>query len=370
MMTKSVCRWGILGTANIARKNWRAIRMAENATLTAVASRTTERAQTFINECQATDYFANPLAAVGSYDALLTRDDVDAIYIPLPTGLRKEWVLKAAQAGKHVLVEKPVGVAGTDVREMLDACMSANVQFMDGVMFMHSQRLEALRTTLEDGESVGTLRRIATQFSFQAGEEFLKGDIRMHGNLEPAGCVGDLGWYNIRFTLWAMKYQMPTRVRGQLLAAAGSPDSPDRVPVEFSGELLFGNDVSASFYCSFQTENQQWANLSGSKGFIHVRDFVLPFYGSEADFTVSRAGFCQVGCDFDALDHTNRIAISEFSNGRQNSQETNMIRQFSKLALSGKPDQTWGEITLKTQTVMDACLTSAQQDGAWQTITA
>jgi predicted dehydrogenase len=359
-MSEKQCRWGILGTAGIARKNWHAIQLSGNGTLTAVGSRTVERSQQFINECQACAPFPQVPAAVGSYDELLTRKDVDAIYIPLPTGLRKEWVIKAAQAGKHVLVEKPVGVTTADVRDMLAACQKSGVQFMDGVMFMHSQRLPKLRSVIDDGHSIGRLRRIAMQFSFNAGDEFLANNIRVSSALEPQGCLGDLGWYTIRFALWTMNYQMPVRVTGRLLDEAKRADSPDTVPLEFSAEMLFRDGVSASFYCSFQTENQQWANLSGTKGFVHVPDFVLPFYGSEVAFTVSNAAFQINGCDFNMEDHTRREVVREYSNNTPNAQEANLFRTFNQCVLSGRVDPHWGDISLKTQIVLDACLASAR----------
>ena len=165
-MQSGLCRWGILGTATIARKNWKAILNAENATLIGDASRQLSRAEGFIDECQSTTpYDARPLA-FGSYEELIDNDFVDALYIPLPTVVRKDWVVRAAQAGKHVLVEKPCGVTPGDVVQMLDACRAHQVQFMDGVMFMHSARMSLLRDVLNDGGTVGQLRRIATQFSF------------------------------------------------------------------------------------------------------------------------------------------------------------------------------------------------------------
>ena len=243
-MARDVCRWGILGTAGIARKNWKAMALAGNATLVAVASRSLDRGRRFVSECQAACPLPSAPAALGSYEEMLDRPDVDAVYVPLPTGLRKEWVLAAAEAGKHVLVEKPVGVTAADVREMLAACDRRRVQFMDGVMFMHSRRLEALRRTLDDGESVGRIRRIAAQFSFPAPEGFLRENIRGDSRLEPDGCLGDLGWYTIRFALWAMKYELPTEVTARLLAEDGSPGRPDKVPFEVSGELSFAGGVS------------------------------------------------------------------------------------------------------------------------------
>ena len=117
--------------------------------------------------------------------------------------------MKAAAAGKHVLVEKPVGVKAADVEDIIAACARHRVQFMDGVMFMHSGRLPLVRQVLDDGTSVGNIRRITSQFSFAAPPEFLTGNIRADHALEPLGCLGDLGWYNSRLTLFVMDYQMP-----------------------------------------------------------------------------------------------------------------------------------------------------------------
>lgn len=360
---EKTCRWGILGTANIARKNWHAIHNAGNATLTAVASRSVERAQQFIDECQASAPHNPAPRAIGSYEGLLQAKDVDAVYIPLPTGIRKEWVIRAAEAGKHVLVEKPVGCNAADVAEMIAACRKHNVQFMDGVMFMHSGRLAQIREVLDDGISIGRVRRITSGFSFCAPDEWVNQNIRASGELEPLGCLGDLGWYTIRFTLWALNYQMPQRVSGRLLTAGRRPDSRSDVPLEFSAELFFANGVSASMYNSFITENQQWVKVAGTKGFLTVSDFVLPFFGPEVGFTVHNAAFHQKGCDFNMEEHTRRLALPEYSNNAANAQETNLLRRFSELVLRGKPDFVWADIALKTQQVMDACLESASQDG-------
>ncbi|HEV3440734.1 MAG TPA: Gfo/Idh/MocA family oxidoreductase [Gemmata sp.] len=358
----SHCRWGILGTANIARKNWKAIRLAGNSTLTAIASRDVARAKAYIDECQSDVAFPTTPVACGSYEDLLKQSDVDAVYIPLPTGIRREWVIKAAEAGKHILCEKPCGCTTADVRAMLDACKAHKVQFMDGVMFMHSGRLPQLRKVLDDGESVGTLQRIVSQFSFAAPDEFLRSNIRVSSDLEPLGCLGDLGWYNLRFALWVMKYRLPERVSGRILAEHGSGKTP--VPMEFSGELFFPGGVSAAFYCAFRTVNQQWAHISGTKGAISIPDFVLPFYGCESGFEVNQPFFRVDGCSFHMESHPRRFAVREYSEGVPGAQEVNMIRTFSEIVTSGKIDPTWGDIALKTQIVLDACLQSARAGGS------
>jgi predicted dehydrogenase len=360
-MPDKLCRWGILGTAQIARKNWKAIRNAGNSRVTAVASRALDRARQFIAECQSHAPQPSEPHACGSYEELLRRDDVDAVYIPLPTAIRKEWVLRSAEAGKHLLCEKPCGVTAGDVREMLEACRRHNVQFMDGVMFMHSARLPLLRELLDDGRTIGQIKRIAAQFSFRAPDDFLQQNIRAQGGLEPLGCLGDLGWYTIRFALWTMNNQLPERVCGRMLAEHGPAGRG--VPMEFAADLFFPGGVSAAFYCSFLTEHQQWANVSGTKGFVHVPDFVLPFFGNQVACTATNAVYSIHGCDFNMEDHTRRHAVPEYSNSFASSQEAQMIRRFAELALSGRPDQAWGDTALKTQQILDACLASARDDG-------
>lgn len=355
----SQCRWGILGTASIAQKNWHAIRNADNARLVAVASRQVSKAQAFIDACQHQVAFDQAPSAIGSYEALLQSDQVDAVYIPLPTGIRKEWVIRAAEARKHVLVEKPCAVNAADLTEMVDACRANQVQFMDGVMFMHSQRLPAVRTVISEQRSLGKLCRIATQFSFHAPEAFMRENIRVSSDLEPLGCLGDLGWYTIRIILWTLQYEMPTQIRARMIAQSRRPDSPHDVPMALSAEMDFADGVTASFYCSFQAEHQQWVSISGTEGHLRVDDFVLPFYGSELSFEVCNAAFCATGCQFNMEPHRRQHAVSEYSNNHPNAQETRMIRKFSDCVLNKMIDDHWPQIALKTQQVMDACLTSA-----------
>lgn len=361
-MSMNMVRWGILGAANIARKNWHAIWNSGNGRIAAVASRDRGRAEQFIDDCQRPATFAIRPAAC-SYEELLASPEIDAVYVPLPTGLRKEWVIRAAEAGKHVVCEKPCAVNAADLREMLDACRRNRVQFMDGVMFMHSKRLVALREALDDGQSIGRLRRIATQFSFLGNEEFARGNIRVSHELEPLGALGDLGWYNLRFTLWAMKYELPERVTGRTLTGGRRADSSAEVPTEFAGELFFRGGVSASYYCSFVTENQQWANLSGTQGSAHLPDFVLPFYGHQVAFDVVKPKFVASGCQFNMEGNVRRVVTSEYSNNAPDAQETNLFRTFANLVQSGRTDESWSDIALKTQQVLDAALASSRQDG-------
>ena len=352
-------RFGILSTANIGRQNWKAIFNSGNAIVTAVASRDAGRSREYIRAGQREFPFAAEPAALGSYEELLASPNVDAVYIPLPTGLRKEWVLRAAAAGKPVVCEKPCGVSFADVQEMVDTCRKNRVQFMDGVMFMHSPRMPRVREVLDDGKSVGPVRRISSAFSFLGTGDFSRGNIRVDGRLEPFGCLGDLGWYCIRFTLWTMNWQLPHTVTSRVLSQSTAVTSRVPAPTEFSGELFFDGGVSMGFYCSFLAPNQQWMSVSGQKGWLRLPDFVHPFDSYEPAFElnqsevrVTEAGGGKVpsGADRTAASHPT-------------AQDTRMFRNFASQVFSGKLNGDWPMWSLKTQQVMDACMQSARQAG-------
>ena len=358
-MTDKKLRWGFLSTAQIARKNWKAIRNSGNSTVAAVASRKIDRSREFIVQCQADSPMEIVPQPFGSYEELIASAEVDAVYIPLPTGLRKEWVIRCAEAGKHIVCEKPCASSMADLHEMIDACRRHRVQFMDGVMFMHSRRLEKMRELLGDATSVGPVRRITSAFSFAGDEEFFTKNIRSDGVLEPYGCLGDLGWYNIRLALWVMNEQLPKSVIGRILSETGHRKDAPQVPAEFSGELFFESGVSSSFYCSFQTHDEQWAIINGSKGYLRLTDFVVPFFGSEVAFDLNKTELKVTGCEFSMEPHERRIAIPEYSNSHETSQETNLFRSFAAQVLTGKLNDQWPQIALKTQQVMNACFESA-----------
>jgi predicted dehydrogenase len=361
-MSAQKLRWGILGTANIAQKNWKAILNAGNATVTAVASRNPERARRFIHQCQAEAPMATMPCAFGSYQELLASPEVDAVYIPLPTGLRKEWVLKAAVAGKHIVCEKPCAATVDDLEEMLATCRQHNVQFMDGVMFMHSRRLDMMRDVLKSSDGVGAIKRITSAFTFGSTPEFFSGNIRTHSDLEPLGCLGDLGWYCIRFALWTMEWRLPQAVTGRIVSQFSRPGSPLPVPTDFSGELVFDHEILSGFYCSFIAANQQWAKISGDRGYLELNDFVLPFHGPEMRFEVKKAQFQVTGCDFRMESHLRSYTVPEPSHGRPDAQESNLFRNFSNQVLSNSLNPLWPEIALKTQKVVCACLESARHN--------
>ena len=325
-------RIGFLSTANIARKNWKAIRDSGNCVVSAVASRDEKKSREFVQQCQKDSAFDIVPDALGSYEALVTAPNVDAVYMPLPTALRREWGVRAAKNGKHILCEKPCTKNVAELEEVFSVCRNHGVQFLDGVMFMHNPRLLKIRAVLDDGQSLGRLQRMSSGFSFYAGDGFFESNIRVDGALEPAGCLGDLGWYPIRFFLWALNWQLPRMVSARILAQTASG-----VPTEFSAELLFDGGISGEFYSSFLTAGQQWVAAGGRKGWLRMVDFVLPRSGYEPAFELN-------GSEVSAGD------------GDTMAQETRMWRNFANQILSGKLNEEWPMWATKTQKVMDACL--------------
>lgn len=348
-MATDPLRIGILGAAGIVRKkNWKAIQCSGNAIVAAVATRDPARTRQFIAERQAESPFPDPPRAHESYESLLADKAIEAVYLPLPTAVRKEWTIRAANAGKHIISEKPCAVSAADLREILAACDRHRVQFMDGVMFSHNPRLERLRKVLDDPMLIGPIRRITSVFSFLGTGDFHEQNIRVQNALEPLGCLGDLGWYCIRFSLWAMRWQLPAHVTGRILAGGRNT-----APADFSGELIFPDGASAGFHCSFLAPNQQWANVSGANGALRVADFVLPISENANAWEINYQPIPKTGSGL-YLDTATRA----------DAQESLMFRNFASQVRSGNPNNLWIESAMKTQQVTDACLASARREGA------
>lgn len=365
-------RWGILlgSSPEKAKPKWQALWHSGNGVVSAVAgldSAGLVQTQKFIAECQLQVPYATLPQVVSTYDILLSRPDIDAVYIPLCTGDRKEWVIKAARLKKHVLCEKPCALNGKDLNEMIKVCRENNVQFMDGVMFMHSDRLIGVGNCLSSEDNVGEIKRVTSHFSLKVGPNYWKNENLADVKKEPFGCVGDLGWYCIRYTLWAMKYALPTNVSARFLTVRNKKkgDKANQIPTEFSCEMSFSKEkASASFYCSFLTELEQWVHISGEKGSVKMSDFVLPFAANNITFELSRASITSSdGVKLNVEENNRKLTIPEYSGNNMNSQEAKLFRAFNNIVLSGRIDPGWPDIALKTQKVLDACMKSAAENG-------
>ena len=159
-MSTRKLRWGVMSTANIGR--WAvnpAIQASKNGELCAVASRDAGSARAFA------DQWGIPVAH-GSYTALIDDANIDAVYIPLPNSLHHEWSIRAMQAGKHVLCEKPLALTERECLEMVAAAESNGVTFMEAFMYRFHPRTEKVLRLIRDG-AVGELKMIQSTFTFR-----------------------------------------------------------------------------------------------------------------------------------------------------------------------------------------------------------
>ncbi len=336
-------RWGILGTARIASKVGRAINEARGAVLSKVASRDESRAQSWIarhtrgnSTTDETRAFLNPgtpVAACGSYLELLEDPAIDAVYIPLPPSLHCEWTCLAARHGKHVLCEKPLAMNLAEAQQMADACSAANRQLMDGVMWAHHERTDAMREILQAG-TLGTLRRVTAGFT--NGATLGPQDIRFQRDL-GGGALGDLGWYCVGALLWAFK-DLPVRV----FATARYESEVDR---NLSALLWFRHGRMASFDCGFDVVWRKWFEIAGTKGSLVCDDFVNPWNAAKARFWVHDS-------QGQGTQHLAGDCV----------QEVRMIENFCDIVRSGRLDPAWPAAALATQKVCDALATAARTE--------
>ena len=253
----SKLRWGILGCARVAR--WQvapAFREVKLGTLRAIAGR----------DPAMTRHVAKDLripVAHESYRALLDDPEIDAVYIPLPNDLHHPWTLEAADAGKHVLCEKPFALDARQAREMVERGRSRGVIVREGLMWRHQPRtLEVLR--LIQSGAIGELRLIRASFSFPLADDpwRLKPE---HGG----GALSDVGCYVVNAArLFAS--EEPVEVRS--LAKFG----PTGVDLSLTAELRFPGDVLAVLDASYEQPLVNTYDLVGDQGSLHVPDAFLP----------------------------------------------------------------------------------------------
>ena len=182
-------KWGVLGTANIAKGcTIPGMQIAESVELYAIAGRSLEKAERFKK-----DFGFEK--AYGSYDELLDDADVQAVYIPLPNGIHKEWVIKALNKKKHVLCEKPLALNADDAKEMFECAKSNGVYLMEAYAYLHSPYVASLKKDIKDG-LIGDVDMIESGFLTQ----YYKEDIRMYKD-QGGGALYDLGCYTTTMIL-------------------------------------------------------------------------------------------------------------------------------------------------------------------------
>ena len=270
-MTIPHLRWGILGTGNIARKFAAGLRtIPHHCTVAAVGSRSADSAQAFAQE------HGGGCRAHASYQALLDDPGVDVVYVSLLNHQHAEWSRRAAEAGKHVLCEKPATMTVAELEGVLAAVRRSGTFFMEGFLYRCHPRWDALRRSLADGV-IGDLRLLHATFCFDGA-----GRDRLFTRADGGGALMDVGCYPISWLRWiAGSEPVATACVAQL--------NVDGVDLTASGELRFANGVIGSFQTSVQSARLTTALLHGTVGTIEISE---PWRGTAglAAFIIRRDG--------------------------------------------------------------------------------
>lgn len=260
-------RFGIVGCGRITQRLVADLQAVQGVSVTAIASRATQRARD-----HAKRYGIEH--AVTGYDALLERDDVDAVYIALPPSLHAPMTIAAANAGKHVLCEKPLGLNADEVRKMLSACDAAGVRFLDATAWLHHDRTRSMTDVLRSG-SLGPIRHVSASVSFinSMGDH----EHRMQAEL-GGGCLLDLGWYAAGMARYVMDAP-PLSVKAQGVFRNG-------VPVRVTGMMRFSGEVWSTLSCGFDTATRRWFEIAGRDASIVCDDFTRPWPDKPARYWI------------------------------------------------------------------------------------
>jgi D-xylose 1-dehydrogenase (NADP+, D-xylono-1,5-lactone-forming) len=243
-------RFGFLSTARINRAVLNGARMTDVAEVVAVASRSQERADDYARE-------HGIERAYGSYDALLADPDVEAIYVSLPNSLHVEWSIRALEAGKHVLVEKPFDRRPDNVARAFDIAERTGLVLMEAFMYRHHPQTKKLREVVVSG-AIGELRQLRASFSFTLDDPT---DVRMTPDLD-GGSLMDLGCYCV--SLCRLLAGEPEHVVGR------QRTGPTGIDLGFTGVLEFAGGVLADFRCAFDLPDEAGMEALGSGGRVEV----------------------------------------------------------------------------------------------------
>ncbi|MFO0957297.1 MAG: Gfo/Idh/MocA family oxidoreductase [Isosphaeraceae bacterium] len=328
-------RFGIVGPGFIAGVIADALARSSRARLAAVSSRSLARAEEFIADRPG-------VAAVEGVDALLDRPDVDAVYVATPTVAKEAIALRAIEAGKHVLVDKPY-VDRASAARMIEAARSKNLVFMDATHFVHHPRNAIVRAAIPP--RIGEPRSLSTNFYFPFSD---RTNIRFDPKQEPMTAFGDMAWYSMRAIV---EYLQPAGAVTKALLAPEIDPSTGAV-VRASGLIAFEDGRVSTFDVGYTAGTILMdLELLGTSGVIGMDDFVLDWEGSHVfEGSGDRAGY------FYRAGEGTRKDIAFIPTPSAASQATLMVDDFADLAASRDRDvlDAHARATLQTQGYLDA----------------
>lgn len=246
-------RYGVLGCAGIATKHViPAMVKADNAIPYAIASRDILKAKAIAERFGFEKSY-------GSYEEILSDENVDAVYIPLPNALHKEWVIKAAKSKKHILCEKPLALSEEDVKEMITAAEENGVKLMEAYMYRFTPRCAKLKKLLDQG-IIGKIGQVISNYSFYLSDYT---NIRVSPAL-GGGCLHDVGCYPINLLGW-ITHDYPKSICAQMIERNG-------VDVSLSASLVYESGIMGVVNCSFMGDSEEMTEITGEKGTLVIRD--------------------------------------------------------------------------------------------------
>lgn len=320
-------RWGILGVAGINDRLMWPLQNAKTSDLRAIASRTLDKAQASATK-------NNIPKAYGSYEALLADPEIDAVYNPLPNHMHDEWTRKAADAGKHILCEKPMTCDAKSAEALVAYCRSKGVRLMDGFMWPHHPRTHKIRKLLDAG-AIGDVKKVVAAFSFNL-TGLPTSNIRMQPEAGGGGLL-DVGCY----TTYAIRWWMgatPVKVwaHGTFV---------NNVDVGVSGVMVFGDGRTAHFDCGFTHPLRTWVEIVGTEKVIRIPNMWIP--DDKAVFHI-----CSQSDDFGESVETVET--------RGENQMVHMLDDFAAAVFEKREPYPNPDEAVKTLKVLDALAKSAR----------
>lgn len=326
-------RFGILSTARIGQNAViPAIQDAENAVVSAIASRDLARARAMA------DRFSVP-HAFGSYEEMLASDAIDAVYIPLPTSQHVEWTIKAAEAGKHVLCEKPISLKADEISRLIAARDRHKVLICEAFMITYAPVWHKVRELLRN-EAIGRLRHVQGAFTY-----FNRDPSNMRNIPElGGGGLPDIGVYPTMATRFSTGKE-PLRVQ------ATTERDPEFGTDIYSSVKADFSDFDLTFYISTQMAARQVMVFHGTKGFIEVKSpFNADRYGAEeVELTDQSHG---------------RSEVFRFQDSRQYKRQA---EAFARAATGEEAEVVTLENSLANQRFIDAIYRASDHNG-WEEI--
>ncbi|NIK77201.1 putative dehydrogenase [Paenibacillus castaneae] len=327
-MTVKKLKWGILGCAGIAKRAViPGLHLSNINEAAAIASRNEDNAKRTAEEL-------NIPTAYGSYEALLADDSIDVVYIPLPNHLHREWTIRAAEAGKHILCEKPLALTEKEAAEMADACAKAGVLLSEAFMYRYHPRYETMKEIIASGE-IGDIRGIRSAFTFNSAGS--KGNVRFRKDW-GGGSLYDVGCYPIN----AARLLLGKEPEAVTVQALFSPEHGD-VDMMASGLLEFEGGASLTFDCGMWAAFRNPLEVVGTEGIIEVPSAYLTNEQGSGNFFVSANGKRREI----EVPHVNAYTLQ--------------ADHLARAIIDGSPLQFGPDDAMNNMKVLDACLLSAHE---------